>query len=127
MYLQRMLSNPPSKVEHSYGENMVLLWTLHSKSSWVIESHLPLTMIRTDGLVEIWWRGKRDYHSTMASHSPKDVTRWGSSIQLTMRGVAAISKAWSMGLFERSIRPIDRVMVTKYRKLNERQKKESKV
>jgi hypothetical protein len=33
----------------------------------------------------------------MASHSPSGVTRWGTSIQITKRGVDAMKKYWGFG------------------------------
>ncbi|KIL65066.1 hypothetical protein M378DRAFT_60828, partial [Amanita muscaria Koide BX008] len=47
---------------------------------------------RAQGLVEIFWRGKHDFHSTMLSSSPDRATRWGTSVQLTQRGVNAVAK-----------------------------------
>ncbi|KAF8868942.1 hypothetical protein BD779DRAFT_1458818, partial [Infundibulicybe gibba] len=52
---------------------------------------------RCSGLVEIYWRGKVDFHSTMASHSPRGVTRFGTSVQLTRKGTAAVARHWKNG------------------------------
>ena len=43
------------------------------------------------GLVEIFWRGKLDHHCTMESSSKTGTTRWGTSIQVTKKGVDAIA------------------------------------
>ncbi|THU96436.1 hypothetical protein K435DRAFT_797326 [Dendrothele bispora CBS 962.96] len=48
---------------------------------------------RTSGLVEIMWRGCHDQHGTMKSTSPANVTRFGTSIQLTSSAVAGL-KRW---------------------------------
>lgn len=41
------------------------------------------------------WRGSSDHHATIQSQSPKDVTRWGTSIQLTSAAVSGMHKAIS--------------------------------
>ena len=48
-----------------------------------------------------------DYHSTMLSESPDDATRWGTSIQLTKRGVNAIGRYWENAKTSRAITPTD--------------------
>ncbi|KAJ3761506.1 hypothetical protein EV360DRAFT_4260, partial [Lentinula raphanica] len=45
---------------------------------------------RTEGLVEIFWRGHKDYHSTMSSNSPENVTRFGTSVQITQSAVRGV-------------------------------------
>lgn len=52
---------------------------------------------RCNGLVEIYWRGKIDYHCTMASASATNVTRFGTSVQLTGRGADAVAHFWASG------------------------------
>ncbi|KAF9528575.1 hypothetical protein CPB83DRAFT_854378 [Crepidotus variabilis] len=42
---------------------------------------------RCEGLVEIYWRGKTDYHGTLKSVSKSGATRFGTSTQLTEKGV----------------------------------------
>ncbi|EDR00494.1 uncharacterized protein LACBIDRAFT_334102 [Laccaria bicolor S238N-H82] len=49
--------------------------------------------------------GKHDFHSTMLSDSPEGATRWGTSVQLTQRGVNAVSKFWQLDNFERAFTP----------------------
>ncbi len=61
------------------------------------------------GLVEIFWRGKHDFHSTMLSNSPDGATRWGTSVQLTQCGVNAVAKFWELGNFERAFTPQERI------------------
>jgi hypothetical protein len=65
---------------------------------------------RASGLVEIYWRGKFDFHSTMASTSAPNTTRFGTSVQLTARGTAAVARYWKNG-GKRSqvVTPMDRV------------------
>ncbi|KAJ3816682.1 hypothetical protein EV361DRAFT_759353, partial [Lentinula raphanica] len=45
---------------------------------------------KTEGLVEIFWRGHKDYHSTMSSISPENVTRFGTSVQITQSAVRGV-------------------------------------
>ncbi|KDR65649.1 hypothetical protein GALMADRAFT_81643 [Galerina marginata CBS 339.88] len=47
-----------------------------------------------DDLVEIFWRGKEDAHCTMYSESEENMTRFGSSTQLTHQGVLAAQNFW---------------------------------
>ncbi|KAJ8074346.1 hypothetical protein PM082_012659 [Marasmius tenuissimus] len=47
---------------------------------------------RADGLVEIFWRGHQDHHSTMVSKDEGSITRWGTSMQLTRAIVNSIRK-----------------------------------
>ena len=49
---------------------------------------------RCDGLVEIYWRGKLDHHCTLKSVSSNGTTRFGTSTQLTEKGVNAFRR-WS--------------------------------
>ncbi|KAG6820142.1 hypothetical protein H0H93_004846 [Arthromyces matolae] len=49
------------------------------------------------GLVQIYWRGKFDFHGTMMSQSPADATRFGTSVQLTEKGTQAVSRFWEKG------------------------------
>lgn len=52
---------------------------------------------RCDGLVEIYWRGKLDFHCTTASRSAANTTRFGTSVQLTGKGAAAVARYWTSG------------------------------
>ena len=45
----------------------------------------------------------------MESDSPDDVTRWGTSVQLTQRGVNAVRKLWTLDDLERVVSPQDRI------------------
>ncbi len=45
----------------------------------------------------------------MLSDSPEDATQWGTSVQLTQRGVNAVAKFWELGKFERAFRPQERI------------------
>jgi hypothetical protein len=47
----------------------------------------------------------------MASSSPENATRWGTSVQLTKRGVNAAAKYWNMGNLERVLTPHDRIEI----------------
>ncbi|KAJ3765998.1 hypothetical protein FB446DRAFT_794519 [Lentinula raphanica] len=51
------------------------------------EYAIAVDFSKTKGLVEIFWRGKKDYHVTMKSTSPRKVTRFGTSIQITQSGI----------------------------------------
>lgn len=65
---------------------------------------------RCDGLVEIYWRGKFDFHGTMASESSADTTRFGTSVQLTGKGTAAVARFWAAGgIVAQSTTPDDRM------------------
>ncbi|KAJ7851411.1 hypothetical protein B0H14DRAFT_3661290 [Mycena olivaceomarginata] len=48
------------------------------------------------GLVEIFWRGKLDFHGTLESMDDEDYTRFGTSIQITAKGVNAMEKLWNV-------------------------------
>ncbi|KAF8190137.1 hypothetical protein BJ912DRAFT_850337, partial [Pholiota molesta] len=58
---------------------------------------IGIDMERCKGLVEIQWRGKTDDHGTLASHSQPETTRFGTSIQITKKGVAAAGRFWKKG------------------------------
>ncbi|KAF9029799.1 hypothetical protein BDZ89DRAFT_1159628 [Hymenopellis radicata] len=65
---------------------------------------------RTTGLVEIFWRGSFDHHVTLKSYEPEYATRWGTSIQITKKGVHATQKVYAQepGLrVDRVKRPTD--------------------
>ncbi|KAG6848866.1 hypothetical protein H0H93_013323 [Arthromyces matolae] len=49
------------------------------------------------GLVQIEWRGKFDYHGTTKSQSEANVTRFGTSVQLTEKGTSAVNRFWGRG------------------------------
>ena len=48
-------------------------------------------------MIENFWRADSDEHSTMLSKSEDGCTRWGSSIQLTARGVRAVERYQEAG------------------------------
>ncbi|KAJ7204740.1 hypothetical protein GGX14DRAFT_646046, partial [Mycena pura] len=48
------------------------------------------------GLVEIFWRGKIDHHGTLFSTDDPGFTRFGTSIQITKKGVNAMRKVWNV-------------------------------
>ncbi|TCD60231.1 hypothetical protein EIP91_010528 [Steccherinum ochraceum] len=52
---------------------------------------------RAGGLVEIFWRGKQDWHVTMQSKAKPGCTRWGTSVQLTSKGVNAVKRYHKRG------------------------------
>ncbi|KAJ7584719.1 hypothetical protein C8J56DRAFT_951664 [Mycena floridula] len=52
---------------------------------------------KCDGLVDILWHGKVDEHGTLLSSSAPDVTRFGTSVQITRKGALAIQKFWAEG------------------------------
>ncbi|KAJ8483234.1 hypothetical protein ONZ45_g14671 [Pleurotus djamor] len=49
---------------------------------------------RCRGPVEIYWRGKEDEHATMRSSSPTNITRFGTSVQITEGGARAVQRIW---------------------------------
>ncbi|KAK6985194.1 polyketide synthase PksM [Favolaschia claudopus] len=51
---------------------------------------------RARGLVEIYWRGQLDWHGTLVSKDQDEFTRFGTSIQLTERGVRAMRSVWDV-------------------------------
>ncbi|KAJ7793743.1 hypothetical protein B0H14DRAFT_3559335 [Mycena olivaceomarginata] len=51
---------------------------------------------KSQGLVEIFWRGKLDSHGTLESMDDEDYTRFGTSIQITAKGVNAMEKLWNV-------------------------------
>ncbi|KAJ4464501.1 hypothetical protein C8J55DRAFT_493846 [Lentinula edodes] len=60
--------------------------------SFLIAQHgIAIDFARAEGLVEIYWRGKNDHHVTLASNSPENVTRFGTSVQITQSGVGETS------------------------------------
>jgi hypothetical protein len=50
---------------------------------------------RCEGYVEIYWRGKADHHATLASTSDRGYTRFGTSIQITQKGLTALDNFWN--------------------------------
>ena len=44
--------------------------------------------------MEIYWRGKRDHHATLASTSDQGYTCFGTSIQITQKGLVALDNFW---------------------------------
>ncbi|KAJ7048266.1 hypothetical protein C8F01DRAFT_1005898 [Mycena amicta] len=50
---------------------------------------------RAKGLVEIYWRGKEDWHGTLESHDEPNYTRFGTSVQITAKGANAMRATWS--------------------------------
>ncbi|KAJ7734516.1 hypothetical protein DFH07DRAFT_967638 [Mycena maculata] len=51
---------------------------------------------RARGLVEIFWRGQLDFHGTLSSTDIPGYTRFGTSIQITAKGVNAMHKVWNV-------------------------------
>ncbi|KAJ7507647.1 hypothetical protein B0H11DRAFT_1705665 [Mycena galericulata] len=51
---------------------------------------------KAHGLVEIYWRGQLDYHGTLESIDELGFTRFGTSIQITRKGVNAMQKVWNV-------------------------------
>lgn len=45
----------------------------------------------------------------MASTSSEGATRWGTSVQLTERGVNAAAKFWKLGNLQRALTPQERI------------------
>jgi hypothetical protein len=65
---------------------------------------------RASGLAEIYWRGKFDHHCTAWSESSPDATRFGTSVQLTGRGTAAVARYWSAdGKHAQVVTPLERI------------------
>lgn len=51
---------------------------------------------RAQGLVETFWRGQYDFHGTLSSMDDDGFTRFGTSIQITGKGVNAMHKVWNV-------------------------------
>ncbi|KAJ7620997.1 hypothetical protein FB45DRAFT_928082 [Roridomyces roridus] len=51
---------------------------------------------KTKGLVDILWRGQLDFHATLRSFDTPGSTRFGTSIQITAKGVNAMEKVWDV-------------------------------
>ncbi|KAJ3834075.1 hypothetical protein F5878DRAFT_645427 [Lentinula raphanica] len=74
--------------EHDHGD-------IKGGEFLIAEYGIAVDFSKTKGLVEIFWRGHKDYHVTMRSTSPQDVTRFGTSVQITqsaLRGVQALER-----------------------------------
>ncbi|KAJ3709703.1 hypothetical protein C8R42DRAFT_729871 [Lentinula raphanica] len=74
--------------EHDHGD-------IKGGEFLIAEYGIAFDFSKTKGLVEIFWRGHKDYHVTMRSTSPQDVTRFGTSVQITqsaLRGVQALER-----------------------------------
>ncbi|KAG1838454.1 hypothetical protein DFJ58DRAFT_668370, partial [Suillus subalutaceus] len=56
------------------------------------EYNIGVNFSKAAGLVEIFWRGQKDFHCTMQSHSTNDMTRWGTSVQITAAGVQSVAR-----------------------------------
>ncbi|KAJ7038512.1 hypothetical protein C8F04DRAFT_914784, partial [Mycena alexandri] len=54
------------------------------------------------GLVEIFWRGQFDFHGTLSSTDEDGYTCFGTSIQITSKGVNAMAKVWKVEELARS-------------------------
>ncbi|KAF6742478.1 hypothetical protein DFP72DRAFT_830463, partial [Ephemerocybe angulata] len=81
-----------SDVDHKDVEGGQFLWG---------EYGTMVDFERSSGLVDIFWRGKKDRHSTMQSTSPRDLARFGTSVQITAAGAAAFKRFWGAGDSER--------------------------
>lgn len=64
---------------------------------------------RARGLVEIFWRGKVDFHGTLESSDEDGYTRFGTSIQITAKGVNAMQKVWNVEELARSGHDVHRL------------------
>jgi hypothetical protein len=53
----------------------------------------------------------------MLSSSPENATRWGTSVQLTQRGINAVSKFWLLDDLERAFTPQERIQMA-YKKVS---------
>ncbi|KAJ7072165.1 hypothetical protein C8F01DRAFT_953979, partial [Mycena amicta] len=51
---------------------------------------------RAKGLVEIYWRGQLDFHGTLQSVDEEAYTRFGTSVQITTKGVNAMAGVWNV-------------------------------
>ncbi|THU98009.1 hypothetical protein K435DRAFT_965135 [Dendrothele bispora CBS 962.96] len=58
----------------------------------IADFHTGVQFAKCKGLVEIFWRGEVDEHCTLQSSSPSHVTRFGTSIQITAKGVRAVER-----------------------------------
>lgn len=58
---------------------------------------MNVALFSIDGLVEIFWRGRQDWHATLHSSNDPGCTRWGTSIQLTSKGVQAVQRFQESG------------------------------
>ncbi|KAH0578055.1 hypothetical protein H2248_005594 [Termitomyces sp. 'cryptogamus'] len=71
---------------------------------------------KSNGLISLYWRGKFDFHSTMASTSPEHATRFGTSIQLTSKGTSAVNRFWTNSARQSTVTtPLDRIQVGRER------------
>ncbi|KAF7296617.1 Polyketide synthase PksM [Mycena chlorophos] len=59
------------------------------------EYGIGVDFARCSGLVEIYWRGKLDFHGTMQSTDNDGFTRFGTSVQITKKGAAAMNGIWN--------------------------------
>lgn len=55
------------------------------------------TLFRIDGLVEITWQGRNDWHGTLHSESEEGSTRFGTSVQVTKSVADSVSKLHEAG------------------------------
>ena len=71
--------------------------------------------------MKIFWRGKHDFHVTMSSTSPPNATRWGSSVQLTQRGINAVERFWGAGIMKKVFAPQEciKIKINGWRKSQE--------
>jgi hypothetical protein len=70
---------------------------------------LILSFHRARGLVEIFWRRQVDYHGTLNSTDESGYTRWGTSVQITSKGVNAMQKVWNVEQLARSGHDVHRL------------------
>ncbi|KAJ7070746.1 hypothetical protein C8F01DRAFT_1077162 [Mycena amicta] len=65
------------------------------------------------GLVEIYWRGKVDFHGTMKSEDEPGHTRFGSSVQITKKGVDAMHKVFDTRELAASLHDVEKLAANK--------------
>ncbi|KAJ7587908.1 hypothetical protein C8J56DRAFT_860622 [Mycena floridula] len=72
------------------GEFLVGEWQVAVNFPWQVNQC-------ADCIVDICWCGKVNNHGTMLSTSDNNVSRFGTSIQITRQGVQAIKRFWDEG------------------------------
>ncbi|KAJ7868017.1 hypothetical protein B0H14DRAFT_3586629 [Mycena olivaceomarginata] len=92
----KMVTMRKLRVGSLYGAPLESVLILRSSSSFFSVWPRLISYCRSQGLVEIFWRGKLDSHGTLESMDDEDYTRFGTSIQITAKGVNAMEKLWNV-------------------------------
>ncbi|KAJ7849129.1 hypothetical protein B0H14DRAFT_2356345, partial [Mycena olivaceomarginata] len=76
-----------AEADHSKTQGGEFLWGAYG---------IGVDFARAHGLVEIFWRGQLDYHGILNSTDQLGFTHFGTSIQVTSKGVMAMRKVWNV-------------------------------